>query len=145
MALLAEVPHRHCCWVLQTQSQAWRLNECRLDTHRAAGLATHEQLVESNTKPQPQETVEGHRHWQVLVSRIWGAMHVLSAEQAQVALLKVVPQMHWGCCRHWQSQVCVLKKCRLDTHLAAGLATHEQVIELNWNPHPQVWVDGHLH
>ena len=114
------------------------LKECRADAHLAAGFATHEQLAESNRNPQPQVAVVGHLHWHVCVSRTWGGMHVLWAVQPHVALTAVVPQMHCCCCRHWQSQVLVLKKCRGEVHRADGLGSQAHVTALNRNPHPHV-------
>ena len=127
VALTAEVPHWQAAWLMQTQSHRLVSNLWMVDTHRAAGLATHWQVLESKTEPQPQEMTEAHTHLQELVSNRWPLGQVWRAVHPQVALTAEVPQTHCCCCRHWQSQVCVLKKCRLDTHLAAGLATHEQV------------------
>ena len=59
-----------------------------------------------------------------------------SEEQEQVALTAVVPQRHCGWLRHWQLHVWVLKKCRGDTHLAAGSATQMHLPESKENPQP---------
>ena len=71
VALTAEVPQRHCCWAMQTQSQRALSNLCRLELQRALGSVTHWHWVVSQTRPQPHEVVAAHLHWQATVSKAW--------------------------------------------------------------------------
>ena len=145
VALTGVVPQMHCCWVLQTQSHLLVSKKWSDDTHLAAGSATHEHDWVEKMNPHPHVWVVGHLHWQVLVSKICGALHDGSAEHAHVALLKLVLQMQVGVFKQTQSHLVVSNLWRLDTHLDAGFGVHEQEMEFQTNPQPHCWTFGQTH